>query len=180
MDDAGVMLHHLAAEGPHPDHAEELMLFGRLIGSWDIEITSIDPEGARRSLVAEWHFAWALEGRAVQDVLITRSLEGSVVGFGTTVRTFDPHRGQWWVVWQDPLAGEFSVLLARAEGDRIGLQGQWTIANAVRPFRWTFSDITPDSFRWECHILENEGSDPGRSIWRLAEEIRASRASGGR
>jgi hypothetical protein len=163
------MLDRLAAEGPDPDRAVELNLFGQLVGSWDIEMASIAPDGGRRALVAEWHFGWALEGRAVQDVLITRSPEGEVIGFGSTVRSFDPKRGLWWVVWQDPLAGEFSVLLAYDESDRIVLEGQWTIGDAFRPFRWTFSDITPDSFHWECHILE-DGED-----WRLAEEMQARR-----
>jgi hypothetical protein len=163
------MLQRLSASGPDPAHQQDMKLFGQLAGSWDIEMAAIAPDGQRRSLVAEWHFGWALEGRAVQDVLITRSLEGRVVGFGTTVRCFDPRRGLWWVVWQDPLAGEFSVLLAREDGGRIVLEGRWTIADAFRPFRWTFSDVTADSFRWECHVLEDNDE------WRLVEEMHARR-----
>jgi len=173
VDDAGGMLRRLSAEGPSPDHAEELGLFGQLVGSWDVDMTAIDPDGGRQAFVAEWHFGWTLQGRAVQDVLITRSTEGDLVGFGSTVRSFDPGRALWWVVWQDPLAGEFSVLLANEESDRILLRGQWTIGDAVRPFRWTFSDVTPDSFRWECHILD-EGAN-----WRLTEKMEARRVSGG-
>jgi hypothetical protein len=169
MGNAREMIRHLTSESPDIDHGQEMMLFGQLVGSWDLDMTAIDPDGGTHAFTAEWHFGWTLEGRAVQDVLITRSLEGDVVGFGSTVRSFDPKRGQWWVVWQDPLAGEFAVLLARPEGDRIVLEGQWTIGESFRPFRWTFSDITPDSFHWEDHVLDNGGT------WRLIEEIQARR-----
>jgi hypothetical protein len=170
MSATEVMLRRLASDRPDPDHAEALSLFGRFIGSWEIEMSSIRPDGTRRTFTAEWHFGWALEGRAVQDVLVTRSPEGDVVGFGTTVRTYDPSRGVWWVVWQDPVAGEFSVLLASDEGDRIVLHGEWTIGDGKRPFRWTFSNITPESFRWECHIQEDAGT------WRLVEQMDARRS----
>lgn len=164
------MLQGLTADGPHPENSNELMLFGRFVGSWDLAMTAFDVDGDSREFIGEWNFGWALQGRAVQDVLITRSLDGQVVGYGSTIRSLDAEKGVWWVVWQDPLAGEFSVLLARADGDRIVLDGQWTIADDGREFRWTFSDITADSFRWQAHISED-----GRTTWRLVEEMRALR-----
>jgi len=39
------MLEALQAEGPFPDHASKLMLFGRLVGSWDIEGRFFDRDG---------------------------------------------------------------------------------------------------------------------------------------
>jgi hypothetical protein len=164
------ILRPLAAGGPQPEPSDALMLFGRFVGSWDLAMTAFDDDGSSREFVGEWHFGWALQGRSVQDVLITRSLDGEVVGYGSTIRSLDAQRGVWWVVWQDPLAGEFSVLLARADGDRILLDGQWTIADDGREFRWAFSDITADSFRWQAHISEDGGT-----TWRLVEEMRALR-----
>jgi hypothetical protein len=167
------VLHHLIADGPHPEDSDELMLFGRLVGSWDLAMTAFNLDGSSQRFVGEWHFGWVLQGRAAQDVLITRSLDGEVVGYGSTIRSLDAQRGVWWVVWQDPLAGEFSVLLARADGDRIVLDGQWTIADDGREFRWAFSDITADSFRWQAHISEDGGTS-----WRLVEEMQALRRNG--
>ena len=92
---------------------------------------------------------------------------------GPHPETSDALRGVWWVVWQGPLAGEFSVLLARADRDRIVLEGQWTIADDGREFRWAFSEITADSFRWQAHISEDGGK-----TWRLVEEIQARRRTG--
>jgi hypothetical protein len=166
---SGVMVDHLAAGGPDPAHHDELQLFGRLIGSWELDMKSIDRDGTVQTFLGEWHFGWVLEGRAVQDVLITRSPGGEIVGYGSTVRSFDQRTRTWWIVWQDPVAGEFSVLLAEPEDDRIVLRGQWMLEDATRSFRWTFSAITRESFHWECHVLE-DGDE-----WRLAEDFWAKR-----
>ena len=50
---ASAMLEALQAEGPFPDHASKLMLFGRLVGSWDIEGRFFDRDGHvdRKSVV---------------------------------------------------------------------------------------------------------------------------------
>lgn len=77
------------------------------------------------------------------------------------------------MVWQAPRAGGFSVLFARAEGDRVALRGPWTIGGSRRPFRWTASEINSGPFRWESHILQ------GGEAWRLADEMQAKRISGG-
>jgi len=167
------MLQHLAAAGPHPEYAEKLQLFGQFVGSWDLQVFAYPREGERRELSGEWHFGWVLDGRTVQDVLITRPVgAGEAQGSkGSTVRTYDPEGDRWWIVWQCPPDREFSTLFARAEGDRIVLDGQWTLQPlGERRFRWIFSEITPQSFRWQCEL----SGDAGRT-WRLAEEMFARR-----
>jgi hypothetical protein len=64
------MLAALAATGPDPDHAEELMLFGQFVGSWEFACIEYEPDGRSRNEPGERHFGWTLEGRAVQDVWI--------------------------------------------------------------------------------------------------------------
>jgi len=65
---ADAMLAALHADGPHPDHAAELSLFGQFVGSWAIDNTYFHESGQERH-EAEWRFGWSLDGRAVQDVL---------------------------------------------------------------------------------------------------------------
>jgi hypothetical protein len=170
------MMRKLIADGPDAGQRDQLGLFGQLVGSWDADMTAYDETGKATSFVAEWHLGWILQGRALQDVIITRSTDsGDVVGYGSTVRTFDAQRGVWWIVWQDPLAGEFAVLLAREEGDRIVLDGQWWVGQAGDSkgrFRWTFSQIRPASFHWEAHLSADEGA-----TWQLRETIEARRRS---
>jgi hypothetical protein len=78
---------------------------------------SFDQEGNAQEPSKAWLFGWTLEGRAAQGV-ITISPDAEVVGYGTTVRSFNHRTGLWRVVWQDPCAGESSVLFACAEDDR--------------------------------------------------------------
>src|ERR1043166_1185365 len=39
------MIEALHADGPDPEYADRLMLFGRLVGSWDIEGRFLDERG---------------------------------------------------------------------------------------------------------------------------------------
>jgi len=60
----------LHADGPNPEHATALQLYGRFVGNWDAEITAHGPDGTKHTAPGEIHFGWVLEGRAVQDVWI--------------------------------------------------------------------------------------------------------------
>ena len=177
MSDNGRMLKELAATGPHPSYADQLMLFGQFVGSWDLEMIGHPEDGTTRTTKGEWHFGWVLEGRAVQDVLIAIPPEdGSAgeafpAGRGSTLRVYDPRMDAWWIVWAGPPAGEFTTLFARDKGDRIVLEGQWSIGQSQA--EWVFFDITPRSFRWQ-----GRRSDDGGKTWRLVEEMNAIRRDG--
>jgi hypothetical protein len=60
----------LGADGPAADRAGKMELYGRFVGSWDLDVTQFPEGGVRRQRKGEWHFGWALEGRAIQDVWI--------------------------------------------------------------------------------------------------------------
>jgi hypothetical protein len=60
----------LGADGPAADRAGKMDLYGRFVGSWDLDVTQFSAGGTPRRRKGEWHFGWALEGRAVQDVWI--------------------------------------------------------------------------------------------------------------
>ena len=166
--DTRAMIGLLDATGPDEERADGLMLFGRFIGSWDIEATYFDHEGnVTEKLRGEWHFGWVLEGRAIQDVLISPPLEEQrrsgtpVREYGSTFRMYQPKTDTWRVTWFAPVSGTIVDLVARRAGDEIVLEG-------VEPNgtldRWVFSDITPDAFRW----LGYESKDDGRT-WPLIE-----------
>src|ERR671914_704182 len=59
-------IERLSAPGPFAADKDELMLYGRLIGAWDVDWVAFDESGdtvERRR--CEWHFAWVLGGRGV-------------------------------------------------------------------------------------------------------------------
>ncbi len=170
MDDAKAMIELLDADGPDEERAEGLMLFGRFVGSWDIEATYWDHDGnvigERRG---EWYFGWVLQGRAIQDVLISPPLEeqrrtgAAAREYGSSFRLYDPKTDTWRVTWFAPVSGTIVDLTARRAGDEILLEG-------VEPDglldRWVFSDITPDVFVWTGY----ESKDEGRT-WPLVERM---------
>ena len=85
----------LIAAGPAPDRAGGVDLYGWLVGSWALDVTEFLDDGSRRRRPGEWHFAWVLKGRVVQDVWIVpprgaRGGGGEFNYYGTTLRVYDP------------------------------------------------------------------------------------------
>jgi hypothetical protein len=165
------------AEGPDPAFAGRLQLFGQFVGSWDLVVTNHRPDGSSETIPAEWHFAWALGGRAIQDVWIAPSraerLSGQFAGrdgeWGATLRFYDEAIGAWRSTWIGPRKGVVMPFLARKVGEEIVLEGSFE--EGVRS-RWIFSEITADSFSWRAV----DSNDDGES-WTLLQDMKARRRS---
>jgi len=153
----------LHADGPAPDRADKMKLYGWLIGRWAIDATVHGDDGAQHSAKGTISFGWVLEGRAIQDVWV-------LPGFfhGTTLRVYDPDLDAWHILWSDPLKQYFTRQLGRARGTDIVQEGQNAAGDTLR---WTFTDITPDRFRWLGEI-----SKDGGKTWQLQAEFRVRRA----
>lgn len=164
MSDHPGFLPALCAEGPAPDRAEQLGLYGRLVGSWQMQTSVFSADGTKRTGRGEIHFAWVLQGRALQDVWILPD-----VFYGTTLRIYDPSLDAWHILWSDPLKQYYLRQIGRARGVDIVQEGTDTTG---APVRWTFTDITPNSFRWL-----GERSDDGGKTYRLQVEFLATRVS---
>lgn len=123
------MIDALRASGPHPDLADRLMIFGQFVGAWEVDITNYGPDGTATRVPGEWHFGWALEGRAVMDVWIAprRSLRGATESgeYGVTVRIFEPAIDAWRSTWIGPARGAVKPFIARQVGDEIVLDGRF-------------------------------------------------------
>jgi hypothetical protein len=139
----------LRADGPFPAWREQLMLFGQFVGVWDMDVEYYGPSGERRYHGRwEWSFGWILDGRAIQDVIVSldpaNGREHRSAG-GTTVRYYDPASDTWTIYYLGVLSGVTTVLRGGAVGAAIVLAG--TDPDGTQN-RWTFSEITPDSFAW--------------------------------
>jgi hypothetical protein len=171
--DASAMIELLRADGPHPEHADKLMLFGRLVGSWDIVGRFLDEDGnVTRESTGEWHFGWVLEGRVIQDVLIVPPLEGRQPGeqsraYDSAIRAYDPRIDAWRVTAIAPIYGATVNLIAREHGDEIWLEGRSPENNLLR---WTFSDFSDYRVRWQGFVSKDEGL-----TWVNDEEILLTR-----
>ncbi len=165
----------LAASGRSHEIPEAADAYGWLIGSWELHLVGYDDEGNVIHSTGEAHFAWVLEGRAVQDVFINprRSDRGPASAkfanwYGTTIRIYDPSIQAWRVNWFNPHDGIRAELIGRRRGKEIVQEGKFPDGTAIR---WTYSDITENSCRWRGERLEPDGT------WRLQVEFRATRMS---
>ena len=169
--DADAMIEALRASGPHPDLADRLMLFGQFVGAWDVDIANYRQDGVKTEIQGEWHFGWALEGRAVMDVWIAprRSMRGTSLGgeYGVSVRIFDPSIDAWRSTWIGPARGVVKPFIAREAGGEIVLEGRFA---DERLERWIFSDIAATHFRWR-YIASADGG----ATWTTVQEMAARR-----
>jgi hypothetical protein len=141
----------LSFDGPAPDRASKMMLYGQFVGSWDLQVVDYEPDGSRWEGVGEVHFAWVLEGRAIQDVWISppRDIRKSVSTtrntYGTTLRVYDPQIDAWHILWINPITQSYNTMIGRKIGDEI--VQEYRDKNGTLN-QWIFSEITPKSFHW--------------------------------
>ena len=158
----------LAAEGPFEPDAAELALYGQFVGAWGVEWTALSADGAvgeRRT--GEWHFAWVLGGRGIQDVIWVDGARAEADG--TTLRCWDPRLGAWRVVFMSPGDGQFVTLVGRRRGDDI-VQDVLDPTPAAGAACWTFTEITARSFLWRAETSVDAGA-----TWTVTHEMRANR-----
>ena len=152
-------------------------LYADLIGAWEVDVIDYDADGARRRSRGEWHFGWALEGRAVQDVFVVpaRALRNGPNlprrgnRYGTTLRFFDPEQQTWRVIWINPVTGAVNSLVARREGAAIVQEG---VNDEGQPIRWSFVEVARDRFHWIGNV-----SKDGGATWQTQAEFFARRVS---
>lgn len=162
----------LHGAGPAAGHAEELMLFGQFVGSWEIEWNGGGVDGLPARMRGELHFGWVLGGRAVQDTWIVPAGgepgegEPPLAFHGSTIRFYDPASGAWRSTWVEPVNARVRRFIGRpVDGDIVLLSDE-----DDPQLRWSFTDIEPDSFRWRGEV-----SRDGGATWELEEEMLATR-----
>src|SRR5919201_5907172 len=164
------LLDALAATGPDAALADELALFGRFVGAWDVDVTNHRDDGSTNVHRGEWLWGWILEGRAVADVWTVpprADRNGAPpLEYGATIRFYDAELGAWRVVWNGPMRGRQIVFVARPRGDEIVLEGR----EGDERVEWIFSEIREHEFRWRAQMSRDDGE-----TWTLVQEMRGRR-----
>ena len=83
--------------------------------------------------------------------------------YGTTIRAYDPRIKGWRVTFVAPVFGATVNLIARQQGNEAHLEGRSPQGTL---YRWVFSDVTSESFRWSGYESFDEGL-----TWFFGEEI---------
>lgn len=156
----------LASDGRGPELPEEYDYFGKLVGSWKLDYVD---RNASCQVEGEWHFAWVLEGMAIQDVIIlpARSVRTEaphpLTEYGTSLRVFNPGTRAWDVAYG--YTGKIFRLEARKQDDMIVLTN---IDDERR--KWVFVSIEDDRFHWQNITVQDDGA------WHVNADIYAERA----
>ena len=157
----------LHTDHPATDRADKMSLYGWLIGNWEMDAVIPLADGTDHRGEGEIHFGWVLEvleGRAIQDVWIL-----SDFFYGTTLRIYDPAIDAWHILWSDPLKQYYTRQIGRKKGSDIVQEGT---NDAGELSRWSFTNITPDSFRW----YGEHSIDKGKT-WMTQAEFHARRVT---
>ncbi len=156
----------LLADKPNPALAGKLATFGQFVGSWTFTGTEYHEDGTRATDKGELHFRWILNGEAIQDVWReTERSDDAPRVLGTTLRYYDPKTDTWTITWVHPRYTTARSLTGRNSGNDIIIEGT---SSSGAQYRWIFSEITKDSFRW--HSERCTGKE-----WRLTEDLHARR-----
>ncbi|NOJ46545.1 hypothetical protein [Bradyrhizobium archetypum] len=163
----------LCSNGPAPDRADKMMLYGRFVGAWDGTVTVHRANGERFDSSCEVHFGWALQGRAIQDVWIVPARTGRAAGeddrmYGTTLRIYDPGQDNWQIIFVDPVRQSYNRMTGRQVGDDI-VQEYRDAAGTI--CQWCFTEIEANSLHW----ISRESTDERKS-WRLTGEFYLKRS----
>jgi hypothetical protein len=160
----------LQALGPHPSLGEQANVFGRLVGSWDVEYTDFSKDGkVSHHRSGEFIVGWIMDGRAIQDIWIVDPSGGRKDReVYTEVRCFDLKSETWHATFIDPEDASVARFTGGAVGnDRIVFESQDLDGTETR---WSFNEIRPESL-----VYREESSRDGGNTWRLTSEYHMKR-----
>jgi hypothetical protein len=142
-------------------------VYGWLCGSWDLDVLWYRVNVAERRLKGEDRVSRVLEGRAVQDVwIMPRSGQRSsdpdrtMNMYGITLRSWDAASQSWRIAWTNPVDGHHEEQVGRWNGRDILQEG--TCPDGTKT-RWTFTDITANSFHWRGEALYPDTMKPNHA-----------------
>jgi hypothetical protein len=163
------MVAALKAPGPHPSLGDQAKIFGRLVGTWEVEYTDFSKQGKVTHRSGELVVGWVMDGRAIQDLwIVYPSGARNEREVYTDLRYFDRKSQTWPATFIDPEHASVARFTGGPAGDdRIVLD---TPDLGEKDTRWSFNDIRPDSF-----VFRDEASGDGGQTWRLQSEYHMKR-----
>jgi len=165
------MVKALEAMGPHPSLGDQAKIFGRLVGTWNVEYTDYSKDGKVSHRSGELIVGWVMDGRAIQDLwIVYPSGARKERELYTDLRYFDPKSRTWPATFVDPEHASVARFTGGPVGDdQIVLD---TPDLGEMDTRWSFNDIRPDSF-----VFRDQASGDGGKTWRLQSEYHMRRRS---
>jgi hypothetical protein len=146
------------SNAPNPNAPAELAQFAFLVGEWDAQAYRIGADGKEVQFgYADWRISYILNGFAIQDVWIYKTLATGEVEYGTMFRTYCPEAGHWTMVEQRHSDLKFLFMTAEKVGETMVMRGELDTPQGKVPFRRVFYNIKRDSFEWRTDFSSNGG-----------------------
>jgi hypothetical protein len=166
------MIGMLRADGPHPSLGENGKIFGRLVGTWQVDYTDFKKDGTVLHRSGELLVGWVLDGRAIEDVwIVDPSGTRKEREIYADIRYLDSKSGTWPATFIDPEHASVARFTGGADGeDRIVLESKDFEGLETR---WTFSEIRAESF-----VFRDEVSSDGGKTYRMQGEYHLTRERG--
>ncbi|TDU87781.1 hypothetical protein EV138_1309 [Kribbella voronezhensis] len=157
---ATVLAGLMVSEQPRPEFEQALSPFAPLIGSWDLDVSWYDDDGqVVRETKGEWHFAYALDGRAVADIWITPSRARREVDgdgeWGLSIRLYDPELNAFRSTWMGPKYALVMTFVGHTGDNSITLEANEPKSAKTR---WMFTDLSPTGFNWRNEDEDADGN----------------------
>lgn len=134
-----------------PLHAEDpARQFDFWIGRWDVNLRTIQPDSSfKDTFRAEAEIHSILDGKAILELWDSERIKGF------SLRYYDPAREEWvlWLNWPGKNRSGSSSLSGRFRHGR----GEFFSQEGNTLQRYTFSDITPTSLRWDDAYSKDGG-----------------------
>ncbi|MEM7245208.1 MAG: hypothetical protein AAF533_07675 [Acidobacteriota bacterium] len=141
------------------------------IGEWDVDLRIRQDDGSwPKSVRADAHIYPVLGGKAILELWDSDNIKGY------SLRYYDPAKEKWvlWLNWPGPnRSGQSSLEGAFRHGRGEFFTTQELPDGKERISRYTFSDITPDSLRWDDGF-STDGGKTWAGNWIMEFTRRAS------
>ncbi|MRX26575.1 hypothetical protein [Kangiella sp. HZ709] len=141
-----------------------------LIGSWSCQSSSLQPDGnwQKTSNRSQWDWKYILNGHAIQDFWYPNESNLEAPGAGTNLRTYDPVKDAWEMVWTFDKYSRFQTFNASFKDNKWVMQGEYP-ASKTRPAhmaRITFYNISNKYFDW---YYESSNIGDGKNWMKVAK-----------
>jgi hypothetical protein len=137
--------------------------YGRLIGNWSFSSIVTNAERDYPATYGFWHFAWVLDGIAIQDVRLYGDERRC---HGTSIRFFEPESDLWKGFGVNAAYRDLYMYAARDTENGVVADGRLSDGTGVRS---TF-EVGADEFTWRREL------ERAPREWQVVECLVARRA----
>ncbi|MFG0275357.1 MAG: hypothetical protein ACF8QF_09900 [Phycisphaerales bacterium] len=149
----------------HPADAPPERRFDFWLGQWDVHNRFIDEDGTERTVEAEAMIWPGLGWQVIVEHWRSKSDAWPMRGF--SMRTYDPERDLWTIAlcWPGDGPAKINLMEGSFRNGRVEFFPASTPEGERPRSRFTFSDVGPNSLRWDMAVPVEGDERAWRTTW---------------